>query len=131
MKDTKKLRHKLEKQLSHSTTNEQWYAFASQIDDLEGALAWREEDGCELLHEGLIRDHIDLMVRCREKGDTRALIHVLQESLYRHLGEIANPDLYSVAWTGTKYLVTEFLDEVENSMNFICDHRMPGVTEQQ
>ncbi|WP_150913515.1 patatin-like phospholipase family protein [Marinobacter halotolerans] len=131
MKNTRKQRRELEKQLTRATSYDKWYDIASQLDELEGTLAWRAEGGCELLHETLIRDHIDAMRRCREKGDTRALTRVLQESLYRHLGEIANPDLYAVAWTGTKYLITEFLDEVENSMNFICDHDMPGVSEQQ
>jgi TAG lipase / steryl ester hydrolase / phospholipase A2 / LPA acyltransferase len=131
MKSTGKQRRELEKQLNGATSYDQWYDIASQLDALEGALAWREEDGCELLHEALIRDHIVAMRRCREKHDTKALTRVLQESLYRHLGEIANPDLYAVARTGTKYLITEFLDEVENSMNFICDHGMPGVSEQQ
>ncbi|NMT63639.1 patatin-like phospholipase family protein [Marinobacter orientalis] len=131
MKDIKKQRRELEKQLTEATSYEQWLAMAGQLDELEGALTWRGEGGCELLHEKLIREHIDAMVNCRKKGDTRGLTRVLQESLYRHLGEIANPDLYAIAWTGTKYLVTEFLDEVERSMNFICDHDMPGVTDQQ
>jgi NTE family protein len=131
MKDIKKQRLALEKQQTAATSYEQWHTIATELDDLEGTLGWREEAGCELLHETLIRQHIDAMVRCRAKGDTRALTRVLQESLYRHLGEIANPDLYAVAWTGTKYLVSEFLDEVERSMNFICDHEMPGVTGQQ
>lgn len=131
MKNAKQQRRELEKQLSEAVSYDQWLATASKLDDLEGALAWRGESGCELLHEKLIREHIDAMGRCRERGDTRALTRVLQESLYRHLGEIANPDLYAIAWTGTKYLVSEFLDEVERSMNFICDHDMPGVTEQQ
>lgn len=131
MRNLKKQRRELEKQLANAETYEQWYATAGQLDALDGALAWREEGGCDLLHETLLREHIDAMGRCRQKGDTRALTRVLQESLYRHLGEIANPDLYVTARTGTKYLVTEFLDEVDRSMNFICDHDMPGVTEQQ
>lgn len=131
MKDSKKQRRELEQQLTEATSYEQWQAAAGQLDELEGTLAWRAESGCELLHETLIREHIDAMVRCRKNGDTRGLTRVLQESLYRHLGEIANPDLYAVAWTGTKYLITEFLDEVERSMNFICDHDMPGVTDHQ
>lgn len=131
MRDSKKQRRELEQQLTEATSYEQWHTAAGQLDELEGTLAWRAESGCELLHETLIREHIDAMVHCRSRGDTRGLTRVLQESLYRHLGEIANPDLYAVAWTGTKYLVTEFLDEVERSMNFICDHDMPGVTDHQ
>ncbi|TKV67051.1 DUF3336 domain-containing protein [Marinobacter panjinensis] len=131
MRDLKRQRRELEKQLAAATSYAEWHATAEQLDDLEGTLAWRAEGGCELLHEKLIREHIDAMVHCRKKGDTRGLTRMLQESLYRHLGEIANPDLYAIAWTGTKYLVTEFLDEVERSMYFICEHDMPGITEQQ
>ena len=131
MRDTKKQRRELEKQLTEASSYKHWLATATNLDELEGTLAWREEDGCELLHEALIRDHITSMKRCREKGDTRALTRVLQESLYRHLGEIANPDLYAIAWSGTKTLVTAFLDEVERSMNFICDNPMPGVSDEQ
>lgn len=131
MNDNKQQRRLLAKQLQASSSYEQWHATARRLDELDGNLAWRAERGCELLHETLIREHIDAMVRCREQGDTRALTRVLQESLYRHLGEIANPDLYAVAWTGTKDLVTDFLEEVERAMNFICDHAMPGVTESQ
>ncbi|MDP4533691.1 patatin-like phospholipase family protein [Marinobacter salarius] len=131
MRDTKKQRRELEKQLTEASSYKHWLATATNLDELEGTLAWREEDGCELLHEALIRDHITAMKRCRDQGDTRALTRVLQESLYRHLGEIGNPDLYAIAWSGTKVLVSEFLDEVERSMNFLCDNPMPGVSDQQ
>ncbi|MDK9557847.1 patatin-like phospholipase family protein [Marinobacter sp. M216] len=131
MSDRKTQRRQLKKQLGEADSYRQWYATAEKLDELDGTLAWREEAGCELLHEKLLRDHIAAMIRCRKRGDTRGLTRVLQESVYRHLGEIANPDLYAVARTGTKVLVTEFLDEVERSMNFVCDHDMPGVSMEQ
>ena len=37
----------------------------------------------------------------------------------------------AIAWSGTKVLVSEFLDAVERSMNFLCDTPMPGVSDQQ
>ncbi|AOY87666.1 phospholipase [Marinobacter salinus] len=131
MSRSKQLRRELEKHMAEADSYEHWYAAAEKLDELDGNLSWREEDGSDLLHETLIREHMDAMRKCRKQGDSRGLIRVLQESLYRHLGELANPDLYVVAWTGTKYLVSEFLDEVEHSMNFICDHDMPGVTAEQ
>ena len=121
----------LQKQLAHAKTYEQWFAAAEALDEAEGLLAWREDPGSDLLHENLIREHLYAMRHHRKKGDTAALNQVLQESLYRHLGELSNPELYSLARTGTKTLATEFLDEVENAMNFICDHPMPGVSEAQ
>lgn len=131
MKNSKKQHKQLQSHLTEALTYEQWYAAAEALDEVEGLLEWRESGGTELLHDTLIREHMQAMAQCRERGDTRALTRVLQESLYRHLGELANPDLYAVARTGTKYLAGEFLDEVEHSMNFICDHPMPGVSEAQ
>jgi hypothetical protein len=65
MRDTKKQRRELEKQLTEASSYKHWLATATNLDELEGTLAWREEDGCELLHEALIRDHITAMKRCR------------------------------------------------------------------
>lgn len=131
MKTTAKHRKQLQQKLTNADSYEQWLSVAEALDEIEGLLAWREEGGTELLHEALIRVHIEEMGRYRRQGDVRALTRVLQESLYRHLGELSNPDLYAVARTGTKLLATEFLAEVERSMHFVCDHPLPGVSERQ
>jgi NTE family protein len=129
MKISDKKRKHLQRQLEYAESYDQWYQAAEALDDMEGLLAWRTEGGTELLHESLIRDHIGATQKHRQSGDVQELTRVMQEGLYRHLGELANPDLYAVARTGTKYLATEFLEEVESSMNFICDHRLPGVSD--
>jgi NTE family protein len=67
----------------------------------------------------------------RHRGEPAALTRVLQESLYRHLGELSNPDLYAMARTGTKQVVGEFLDEVRRAMNYICDKPQPGMSVEQ
>ena len=54
MRDTKKQRRELEKQLTEASSYKHWLATATNLDELEGTLAWREEDGCELLHLSLI-----------------------------------------------------------------------------
>ncbi|WP_166267649.1 patatin-like phospholipase family protein [Marinobacter caseinilyticus] len=122
------LRKQLQHQLGTARSYEQWLVAAEAIDELDGMLLWREQPDTQLLHEPLIREHLETMRHCRRRGDTLGLTRVLQESLYRHQGELANPDLYAVALTGTKQVVTEFLDEVECSMRFICDQPMPGVS---
>lgn len=127
MRHTRRARKQLERQLSQARTYKQWLDAAAALDDMDGLLAWREQGETDMLHESLIREHMQAMHRCRRDRDTRRLIRVLQESLYRHLGELSNPDLYTVARTGTKRLVSEFLSEVETSMDFICDHPIPDV----
>lgn len=128
MKHASKTRKQLHQQLDQAEDYRQWCAAAEALDELDGLLAWREQEETGMLHESLMRQHMSLMEQCRQDGDTRRLIRVLQESLYRHLGELSNPDLYAVARSGTNRLVGEFLDAVEISMAFICDHPIPDVT---
>ncbi len=131
MNAAKRQRNQLEQQLTDARTWDQWYRAARELDELDGHLAWREQDGSELIHEALLRDHTRALKTHREQGDSHGLIALLQESVYRHLGELANPALYSVARTGTKLVVTDFLGEVEQAMQFICDHPLPGVSDEQ
>ncbi len=128
MRHTARARKQLERQLAEARGYEQWREAATALDDMDGLLAWREQGETDMLHENLIRDHMGAMQRCRREGDTRKLIRVLQEALYRHLGELSNPDLYAIARTGTKRLVGDFLSEVETSMDFICEHPIPEVS---
>ncbi|WP_111493625.1 patatin-like phospholipase family protein [Marinobacter bohaiensis] len=131
MRRKARARKQLQQALDSATSYDEWFDAAEKLDDLEGKLAWRERDDTRMLHTALVREHADDLRRQREAGDPTALIRTLQESLYRHLGELSNPDLYSVARTGTKHLVSRFLDEVEQSMLYICDHPLPGATDEQ
>ncbi|MFE8071777.1 patatin-like phospholipase family protein [Marinobacteraceae bacterium S3BR75-40.1] len=115
-------RKALQTKLSRATRYEEWLAAAEGLDELDGLLDWRAEPGTDLFHESLLRRHLNQLRHFRQEGNAEQLIDLLQESLYRHLGELSNPALYSVARSGTKYVIREFLDEVELSMIFICDH---------
>lgn len=128
MRPNTRARKQLQRQLDQARSYEQWCEAATALDDMDGLLAWREQGETGMLHESLMREHMQAMEQCRRKKDTRRLIRVLQESLYRHLGELSNPDLYAVARTGTKCLVGDFLEAVETSMEFICDNPIPEVS---
>lgn len=128
MKHDSRIRRQLQRQMDQALDYEQWHEAATALDDMDGLLAWREQSDTGMLHGSLMQQHIGVMQECRQNGDTRRLIRVLQESLYRHLGELSNPDLYSVARSGTKHLIGDFLDAVEASMAFVCDNPLPEVS---
>lgn len=131
MTTNSRLRRQLSQQLATATSFEQWHDIAWKLDELDGHLQWREDGDTDMLHEPLIREHIRLMHKHRMQGQPAALTRVLQESLYRHLGELSNPDLYTVARTGTRHIVSEFLEEVRRGMNYICDKPQPGLSTEQ
>ncbi|MBC7182242.1 MAG: DUF3336 domain-containing protein, partial [Marinobacter sp.] len=81
MKHTSKTRRQLQQQLDQAEDYGQWCAAAAALDDLDGLLAWREQEETGMLHDSLMREHMGIMAECRQSGDTRRLIRVLQESL--------------------------------------------------
>ena len=99
-------------ELLHATTYEAWYAAAEQLDELSGMLAWRAEDEDPAYDAALIREDIRAFARLRETGDAFGLAQHIEESVYRHVGDLCLPALHQAAWTGTKYLSTRYLDAV-------------------
>ena len=71
------------------------------------------------------------MKALRLSKELEGLAVLLQESVYRHLGELNNPELYQYARSGTKHIVTEYLDEVEQVMRTLCEQSIPNMSEQR
>jgi TAG lipase/steryl ester hydrolase/phospholipase A2/LPA acyltransferase len=69
------------------------------------------------------------MQALRKNNDLTSLATLLEESMYRHLGELNNPELYQYARSGTKYIVTEYLNEVERALRTLCEQPIPNMPE--
>ena len=67
------------------------------------------------------------MTRTREAGKAEALIPLLQEALYRHLGELADPRLYGVTPLGTKRVVEVFYAEALACIAYLADPDETGL----
>ncbi|MFO1391755.1 MAG: patatin-like phospholipase family protein [Agitococcus sp.] len=117
--------------LSHANNYQEWLAIAQELDQLDGLMDWRASDGSAFFHENLIKEHIQKMQALRQSGDWQHLAVLLQESVYRHLGELNNPALYQYARSGTKYIVGQYLDEVEQVMRMLSQQKIPQMSEQQ
>lgn len=105
----------------NATSYEQWIAAAIELDKESGNLAWREDDSSGLIDSELMRNHIAQLRELIASGDVAKLAQLLYESIYRHQGDIANPHLYDVAFSGTKRVIEDYLDAVEDSLNSIAD----------
>ncbi|MCG3193644.1 MAG: hypothetical protein DIJKHBIC_02898 [Thermoanaerobaculia bacterium] len=119
----------LTRALERAESYPQWLEIATELDHIDGSMAWRENDASEFLHERLIREQIQELRALREGEDLDQLAALLQESVYRHLGELNNPELYLHARTGTKFVVTDYLDEVERAMHTLAERPIPGIPE--
>jgi TAG lipase/steryl ester hydrolase/phospholipase A2/LPA acyltransferase len=119
----------LNQALAQANTYQEWLSVAQELDALDGLLEWRSSDASAFFHESLIREHIRQMQALRQSQDWQGLAVLLQESVYRHLGELNNPELYQYARSGTKYIVTAYLDEVECVMRTLCEQTIPTMSE--
>ncbi len=97
-----------------------WREIAAELDRLEGADAWKQDDTSDDYDYLLIQQRLQQLRLLRRRGDARHLAFDLYESLHGNLGNIASPALYAVARLGTKQLVRDYLSEVARCLDFLC-----------
>lgn len=112
----------LNKALNHAGSYAEWKEIAQEHDSLSGADAWKHIDRSAQYDYELIRNRLHQLQRDRERNDANALMFHLHEGLHGNLGNLSNPTLYQHALVGTKKLISSYLDEVENSLNYLCDN---------
>ncbi|MBF0226711.1 MAG: DUF3336 domain-containing protein [Desulfobacterales bacterium] len=118
---TKKKIAKLQKQLSKAENYQAWCKIAKEIDSFTNAEAWKSNDESSYYDFNLIRKHINQIKEYRNNEDIDKLILKLHSSLHRNMGDVTNPLLYKKTPTGTKKLISQYLDEVEKSIIYLCE----------
>lgn len=98
---------------------------AEVAEDASGVSRWRvSTDGLNLDVPLLLAHTADLR-RLREAGNAERLVATLEEVLYRHQGELADPALYARSVLGPPLAAVAFWDEVEAAIGFL---HTPGAT---
>ncbi len=117
---SKKLIARRLRELGSAPDYASWRDTALELDRLEGADAWKQDEMSEDYDYLLLKERLTLMRRLRRAGDARQLVFHLSESLHGNLGNTANPSLYAYARVGTKQLVHEYIEEVVRCVDFVC-----------
>ena len=120
-------RRELEQALEDVPTHAEWVGLAEEFDRLTGAEEWRAEDACPWYDDDAIRTSRDRLVHLRAEHRAEELAAALDEDLGRHLADIAAPQLYDVALGGTKHLVGDWLDAVEEALDWLARTEIPGL----
>lgn len=98
-----------------------WFEAAQELDRLQGLEAWKEDDVSEDYDYRLIRSRLRQIRHYRREGDDIGLVHHLRQGLHWNLGNIGNPVLYHNSYVGTKYLITEYVNELVGALDYLCD----------
>lgn len=105
-----------------------WLEIAKAHDEATGATDWQADDDSPHYDAGLLRRETGALRAMRIEGDALGLAERLTHSVYRHLNEVTTPALYQQSLAGTKRLVASFLDEVEQSLEWLARTPIPGMS---
>lgn len=117
---------KFRKMLAEAPNYEVWKAAALELDFLEGHAEWKEDFASDLYHYELIYDRLSNLRNYRQQNDFERLKRALREGLHHDLGNMGNNALYTRSHVGTKHLIEEYITQVCESLDYLCDAKVPG-----
>ena len=130
MLNARKLKN-LQKQMDQAVTYQQWSEAAQQHDEISGQKRWRRIDKTSQYDYAQIRLRLDKLRYLRARQDYQGLLFTLNEGIHGNLGGMGRHSLYSRAKFGTKTLIEQYVDEVDDSLRFLAELKCDEITTQQ
>ncbi|MBT8467213.1 MAG: DUF3336 domain-containing protein [Myxococcales bacterium] len=106
----------------------EWRTKAEAAPERSEAETWRAKPESSVYDAKLLRQHTEELTRTRDAGKALELVPLLREALYRHLGELADPRLYTQTPLGTKHLVESFYEEALACIEYLADPDQTGLS---
>ncbi|MEH6581785.1 MAG: DUF3336 domain-containing protein [Halioglobus sp.] len=120
MKNAKKIK-KLESKMDKSHSYEEWREAAIEHDDLSGQARWRKVDQTNQYDYAQIRLRLDRLRSLRSRHDYHGLLFTLNEGIHGNMAGMGRGSLYRRAMFGTKHLIEQYIDEIDDSLRFLAD----------
>lgn len=130
MRNTRKLK-RIEEQMDRASTYEQWSSAAREHDELSGQARWRQVDQTSQYDYAQIRLRLDKLRSLRSRHDYQGLMFTLNEGIHGNMGGMGRHSLYTRAKFGTKYLIEQYIAEVEDSLRLIAELDNKEISEQE
>ena len=130
MRNARKLK-RTEEQMDRASTYEQWSSAAREHDELSGQARWRQVDQTSQYDYAQIRLRLDKLRSLRSRHDYQGLMFTLNEGIHGNMGGMGRHSLYTRAKFGTKYLIEQYVAEVEDSLRFIAELDSKEISEQE
>lgn len=120
MRKSRKLK-KLQKQMYGAVSYDDWVAAAKEHDEISGARRWREVDHTNQYDYGQIRMRLDRLRSLRARQDHHGLLYTLNEGIHGNMGGMGRDSLYRRANFGTKVLIEQYIDEIDDAMRYLAE----------
>ncbi len=130
MKRSRKLK-KLQRLMNKSTDYAQWSELAKEHDELSGQKRWRDVDQTTQYDYVQIRLRLDMLRSLRARQDYQGLLFALNEGIHGNMGGMGRSSLYLRANFGTKRLIEQYIDEIDESLRFLAELKADEISPQQ
>ncbi|MDX1733625.1 MAG: DUF3336 domain-containing protein, partial [Halioglobus sp.] len=120
MLKSRKLRQ-LEHEMNECTSYEDWSVLAQEHDAVSGQKRWREVDQTSQYDYSQIRLRLDKLRALRARHDYHGLLFTLNEGIHGNMAGMGRNSLYRRAKFGTKRLIEEYIDEIDDSLRFLAE----------
>jgi TAG lipase/steryl ester hydrolase/phospholipase A2/LPA acyltransferase len=130
LKNARKLKN-LQKQMDKAVTYEEWSEAALLHDELSGQKRWRQVDHTRQYDYAQIRLRLDKLRSLRARHDYHGLLFTLNEGIHGNMGGIGRHSLYHRAKFGTKTLIEQYIDEVDDSLRFLAELKTDDISVQE
>jgi NTE family protein len=112
---------KLEKVMARANSYGEWRQAAVDHDELSGQKRWRDVDQTSLYDYTQIRLRLDRLRSLRARHDYHGLLFTLNEGIHGNMGGMGRSSLYRRAKFGTKKLIEQYIDEIDDSLRFLAE----------
>ncbi len=130
MKNSRKLK-RLEKQMDKAHSYDEWSEAAQEHDDVTGRARWRKVDQTSQYDYAQIRLRLDKLRALRARHDYQGLLFTLNEGIHGNMGGMGRHSLFTRAKFGTKRLIEDYIEEVDDSLRFLAELDSDEISVQQ
>lgn len=120
MRKSRKLKQ-LDKQMDESHSYQEWREAAVEHDELSGQKRWREIDQTSQYDYAQIRLRLDRLRALRARHDYHGLLFTLNEGIHGNMGGMGRASLYRRAKFGTKKLIEQYIDEIDDALRYLAE----------
>lgn len=122
---------KIDKSMDSALNYEDWAEAAKLHDETSGAKRWRDVDQSRQYDYAQIRLRLDRLRSLRVRNDYQGLMFTLNEGIHGNMGGMGRSSLYRRAKFGTKQLIEQYIDEIDDALRYLADLDVKEIDIQQ
>jgi TAG lipase/steryl ester hydrolase/phospholipase A2/LPA acyltransferase len=110
-----------EREMDLAVSYDEWFAAAEKHDAASGMSEWRLEEPSDLYDHAQIRYRLDRLRKFRKSKDWSGLLYALNEGIHGNMGGMGKSVLYRQAKSGTKVLIEQYIQEIDEALRLLAE----------